>query len=116
MLTERDLERLEFVRSNRVSLNKSAAQVLNEVQQDRPATVSRRVHVDEWTDLDVADTRVAQQARHLATDEQIDSDRARIRVQNLDSAIPRSEWRIADVSDVVRLMERDDPASLHQGD
>ena len=116
MLTERALERLEFVRSNRVSLDKSATQVLDEVQQDRPATVSRRVHVDEWTDLDVADTRVAQQARQFATDEQINSSRPRIRVQDFDSSIPCGEWRIADVGDIVRLVERDDPASLHQSD
>jgi hypothetical protein len=54
----------------------------------------------------------AQQARELATDEQIDSCRARIRVQDLDHAIPRGEWRIADVGDVVRLMERDDPPAF----
>ena len=116
MLTERKFERLEFVPNDRARLDKSTAQVLDEIHQDRPAAVARRVHVDERTDLNLVDTSVAQQARKLATDEQIDSDRARIRVQDLDRPIPCGEWRITDVSDVIRLMERDDPANLHEGD
>ena len=69
MPTEQTLERLEFVRNNRVRLDKSAAQVLDEIQEDCPAAVSRRVHVDERTDLNLADTCVARRAREFATDE-----------------------------------------------
>ncbi len=116
MLTERSLERLEFVRINRVRFDKSFAQVLDEIQEDCPAAVSRRVDVDERTDRNFADTWSRSRRGSLRPmNRSIPAEHEYVFKTSI-ARSPCGEWRIADVGDVVGFMERDDPASLHERD
>src|SRR5262249_4598237 len=108
VVPEGELEIVELGSADELLREEPRAQVLDEVQHDRPARMPHPVDVHQRSDLDVEQAGSTQQPWQPAADEQVDAVRPGVRLERLHQARPGGQRRIDDVQGPGGLLARDD--------
>ena len=97
-------------------LDDPLAEVVDELEVERPPAMARSVRMDQRVDLNVLEACGGQHAGHAAPNEQVDAVRRRVRLQSHHEPIPFRQGRVADMSAPVGLVQSHHAAGLDESD